>query len=64
MMANCEAPAAQFDAQGFAVVRSFFTAEEAAEMSIMVDTYIAENVPLRSAESCFYDEPGNLDSLK
>lgn len=54
----------EFEAEGFAVSRGFFDADEAQNISHHVDRYIREVLPRLDHGAAMYDDPDDLNSVK
>lgn len=54
---------AEFDRDGFAVIQGFFAPQAAQDLIEQVDRYIARIVPTLPAESVFYEDKQNPESV-
>jgi phytanoyl-CoA hydroxylase len=55
---------ADFDRDGFVIVRNFLASPDFAELTANLERYIAEVVPTLPATHAFYDDPARPETLK
>jgi phytanoyl-CoA hydroxylase len=53
-----------FEKNGYVIVREFLSAREIGEVAERIEGFIADDVPRMAAEHVFYEEPGNIPTLK